>query len=89
VDRKIESYDWSLELPRSAVERCESYDALLDEADEFGLVEQLLTLPASATSVAVRRWFLSELIAQLRGDAPTPWVQSEAHRALMQRAIPT
>jgi GAF domain-containing protein/anti-sigma regulatory factor (Ser/Thr protein kinase) len=89
VDRKMESYDWYLELPPSAVDRCESYDALLDEADEFGLVAQLLTLPASATSVAVRRWFLSELIAQLRGNAPTPWIHSEAHRALMQGAGPT
>ena len=51
------------------MEACEFYDAMLDEADEFGLVAQLLTLPASAASVAVRRWFLSELIAQLQGAA--------------------
>ena len=50
----------------SAVAACEFYDAMLDEADEFG-VAQLLTLPASPASVAVRRWFLSELIGQLTG----------------------
>jgi hypothetical protein len=56
---------------------CEFYDAMLDEADEFGLVAQLLTLPASATSVAVRRWFLSELISQLHGQAPTRGADSQ------------
>jgi hypothetical protein len=89
VDRKIGTYDWHLELPRSALEICEFYDDMLDEADEFGLVAQLLTLPTSAASVAVRRWFLSELIGQLRGQAPVPWVQSEVHREFMQRATST
>jgi hypothetical protein len=58
---------------------------MLDEADRFGLVAQLLTLPASPASVAVRRWFLSELIVQLRGGAPTPWADSRIHRELMER----
>ena len=82
VDRHAESYDWHLELPLSAVEACEFYDAMLDEADEFGLVAQLLTLPASPASVAVRRWFLSELIAQLQGTPPTPWAESQTRRDL-------
>ncbi len=85
IDHHAESYDWHLELPLSAVEACEFYDAMLDEADEFVLVAQLLTLPASPASVAVRRWFLSELIAQLQGAPPTPWADSETRRALMQR----
>ena len=55
---------------------CEFYDAMLDEADEFGLSARLLSLPASAASVAVRRWFLSELIGQLHGRAPIPWSES-------------
>ena len=63
---------------------CELYDAMLDEADEFGLVAQLLTLPASPASVAVRRWFLSELIAQLRGQPPVPWDESPVHSELMR-----
>jgi hypothetical protein len=49
------------------------------------LAAQLLTLPASPTSVAVRGWFMSELIAQLRGAAPTPWADSQMRRTLMQR----
>jgi hypothetical protein len=85
IDHHAESYDWHLELPASAAEACEFYDTMLDEADEFVLVAQLLTLPASPSSVAVRRWFLSELIAQLRGLPPTRWADSQTRRTLMQR----
>jgi GAF domain-containing protein len=83
VDHAQSSYDWHLSLPQSAVVACEFYDAMLDEADEFGLSAQLLTLPASPTSVAVRRWFLSELIGQLHGRAPTPWLESRYQTDLM------
>jgi GAF domain-containing protein/anti-sigma regulatory factor (Ser/Thr protein kinase) len=76
VDRNESTYDWEIELPEAAVVACEFYDAMLNEADEFGLSAQLLTLPASPTSVAVRRWFLSELIGQLHGIAPTTWNDS-------------
>jgi len=86
VDSKASTYDWHLDLPTSAVRPCEYFDAMLDEADEFGQVARLLTLPASAQSVAVRRWFLAEIIAQLRGEAPIPWADSQAHRELMPRA---
>ena len=85
VDRKAAFHDWHFALPQSAERACLLYDAMLDEADQFGLVAQLLTLPASATSVAVRRWFLSELVAQLRGQPPTAWLESPLQRALMQR----
>jgi serine phosphatase RsbU (regulator of sigma subunit)/anti-sigma regulatory factor (Ser/Thr protein kinase) len=89
IDHHADSYDWHLELPGSAADACEFYDSLLDEADEFVLMARLLTLPASAASVAVRRWFLSELIAQLRGAAATPWAESEIRRTLMQRVTST
>jgi hypothetical protein len=85
VDRHSESYDWRIELPQSAVVACEFYDAMLDEADEFGLSARLLTLPSSATSVAVRRWFLSELIGQLYGKAPVTWNDSQFHADLTGR----
>jgi GAF domain-containing protein/anti-sigma regulatory factor (Ser/Thr protein kinase) len=86
VDRNLEVYDWHLELPVTAVADCEFYDAMLDEADEFGVVARLLTLPASAGSVAVRRWFMSELVGQLRGRAPIPWADSPMYHSLMQRS---
>ena len=82
VDNKVEFFDWTLELPQTAVVACEFYDAMLDEADEFGLSAHLLTLPASPTSVAVRRWLLSELIGQLHGKAPVAWTESRFHTAL-------
>jgi hypothetical protein len=69
-------------LSQSAVVACEFYDAMLDEADEFGLAERLLTLPASPTSVAVRRWFLAELIGQLHGKAAVAWTESRFHAEL-------
>jgi anti-sigma regulatory factor (Ser/Thr protein kinase) len=82
VDNNMDRFDWTLELPQAAVVACEFYDAMLDEADEFGLSAQLLTLPASPTTVAVRRWFLSELIGQLYGKAPVAWSESRFHSAL-------
>ncbi len=88
VDDKVELYDWTLELPQTAVVACEFYDAMLDEADEFGLSAQLLTLPASPASVAVRRWFLSELIGQLHGKAPVAWADSSFHSALRTTTAP-
>jgi GAF domain-containing protein/anti-sigma regulatory factor (Ser/Thr protein kinase) len=85
VDNDVDQFDWTLELPQGAVVACEFYDAMLDEADEFGLSAQLLTLPASPTSVAVRRWFLSELIGQLHGKAPVAWSESQYHSALQAK----
>jgi len=82
VDDKVDHFDWTLVLPQSALVACEFYDALLDEADEVGLSQRVLTLPASPTSVAVRRWFLSELIGQLHGKAPVAWSESRFHTEL-------
>ena len=86
VDRQVDNYDWDFELPKSAVVACEFYDTMLDEADEFGLSARLLSLPASASSVAVRRWFLSELIGQLRGRPPVPWSESRFHQDVQASA---
>ena len=76
IDSNEVFFDWKLELPPAAAAWCEFYGAVLDEADEFGLSAQLLTLPASATSVAVRRWFVSEIIGQLHGNTPVRWADS-------------
>jgi GAF domain-containing protein len=86
VNSKATTHNWHLELPDSAGKACEFYDAMLNETDEFGQVAQLLTLPASATSVAVRQWFMAELIGQLQGRAPISWEESHFHRELMERA---
>ena len=82
LDEHVERFDWTFELPQSAAPTCEFYDAMLDEADEFATSARLLTLPASPTSVAVRRWFNSELIGQLRGGRPVAWADSPQHAEL-------
>jgi anti-sigma regulatory factor (Ser/Thr protein kinase) len=82
VDREVETFDWALKVPRSALAACELYDTLLDEAAEFGIAQRLLTLPASPASVAVRRWFLSELIRQLHGEPAVAWADSRFHHGL-------
>jgi anti-sigma regulatory factor (Ser/Thr protein kinase) len=87
LDDKVDSFDWTLELPQAAVVSVEFYDAMLDEADEFGLAQRLLTLPASPASVAVRRWFLSELTGQLHGKAPVAWVDSRFHAELQALSV--
>ena len=89
VERRAESFDWHLSLPKSALRACEVYDAMLEDADEFGQVARLLTLPASAASVAVRRWFLAELIGQLQGRAPIPWRSSTFYQELTERVAST
>jgi GAF domain-containing protein len=76
IDSHEVCFDWKLDLPQAAAAACEFYGSVLDEADEFGLSAQLLTLPASATSVAVRRWFVSEIVGQLHGKAPVGWADS-------------
>ena len=82
LDEHLELFDWTLQLPQSAADACEFYDAMLDEADEFAQSAQLLTLPASPASVAVRRWFLSELVRQLHGEVPRAWADSPQHAEL-------
>ena len=86
VDGDIALFDWELTLPQTAVVACEFYNAMLDEADEFGLSAHLLTMPASPASVAVRRWFLSEIIGQLHGKAPVSWSDSHFHTELQTGA---
>jgi anti-sigma regulatory factor (Ser/Thr protein kinase) len=86
VDQQLPAFDWSLDLPQSAAVACEFYSAMLDEVDEFGHSTPLLTMPASPTSVAVRRWFLSELIGQLHGKGPVAWSDSRFQAELQAGA---
>jgi GAF domain-containing protein/anti-sigma regulatory factor (Ser/Thr protein kinase) len=86
VDRHVSTYDWHITLPQSAAAACDFYSAMLDEADDFSRTAQLLTLPATDSSVAVRRWFLSQLISQLHGEPPTPWSRSHYHAGLLTEA---
>lgn len=57
-------------------------DRLLDEADAVCRSADLITLPASAEQVALRKWFLEELFRQAAGDLPVRWADSQWARAV-------
>ena len=76
LERGERTVDLEFTLPREVGPACEHYDRLLDEADGYCRTAGLITLPASAESVALRKWFLLEFPAQAAGRPPTPWPDS-------------
>ena len=76
LERGEPTVDLEFTLPREVGPACERYDRLLDEADGYCRTAELITLPASAESVALRKWFLLEFPAQVAGRPPTPWPES-------------
>jgi len=82
LERGDRTVDLSFTLPSDVGDACERYDRLLDEAEDYSRAAELITLPASAESVALRKWFLSEFSAQAAGGPPTPWPRSPLARAL-------
>ena len=72
--------DHVLELPAEAGPASSALGDILDEADEYCRQgKHLLTLATPPDCLAYRRWYLSEVIEQLQGAAPTPWPES-VHR---------
>ena len=71
LERGEPTVDLEFTLPREVGPACERYDRLLDEADGYCRTAELITLPASAESVALRKWFLLEFPAQVAGRPPT------------------
>lgn len=66
------------EVPPQVADACIELSAMLDEADEFcSQGELLLTLATPPSSVAFRRWYLGEFVAQARGLAPLPWPDAD------------
>ena len=66
----------TLHLPLSAAEAGEAYLAALDEADDYARAARLLTLETPPEHRLFRRWYVGEVIAELRrvaaGEAPRP-----------------
>lgn len=74
IDAALDVTDVAVEVPHEATELIARFAALLDEVDEYCRAgEHLLTLAAPPESVAYRRWFFGEFVAQLAGRAPVPW----------------
>lgn len=75
--------DHVLDVPPEADEATRALGAMVDEADDYCRSgEHLLTLESPRDCVAYRRWYLGEVLAQLRGEPPTPWPDSAEARSL-------
>lgn len=62
------------EVPTTAADACTVLGTMLDEADAYCREgRHLLTLAADDDVVAFRRWYLSEFVRQVAGEAPRPW----------------
>lgn len=72
-------------LPVTAADACVALADLLDEADEFCRQgDVLLTLASPPEMVAFRRWYLGEVVAQVRGGSPLPWPDADAGALLRE-----
>lgn len=70
-------------MPEAAIGACVSLNDMLDEADQFcRRGDYLLSLESPAESVAFRRWYLGEIVAQLRGAPPVPWSEADVEALL-------
>ncbi len=67
------SVDLRLTAPAAAREICSELLTALDEADDDASQGGLLVPPALPEIRACRQWCLGEVIAQIDGNAPTPW----------------
>lgn len=69
--------DLEYDLPIEMADGIEGLGGLFDELDDFCREGDLLTLVTPAEGLAYRRWFLGELIDQLRtGREPRSWAAS-------------
>ncbi|MCU1586860.1 MAG: hypothetical protein JWN31_353 [Frankiales bacterium] len=68
-----DTVDVTYQVPLHVVEAAETLDALMAEADEFCLAEQLLTLKREQVVADFATWYLDEFRRQVNGLPPTPW----------------
>lgn len=65
-----------LDLPASAADAAEEYVRALDEVDSYSRAQRLLTIETPPQHRVFRRWYIDELVRQLRvlaaGDPATP-----------------
>jgi len=74
VERGDATVDLTYHVPPAAAEGARRLAAMLDEVDDYCRARgYLLTVVTPPASVAYRRWFLGEFVAQLAGAPPTPW----------------
>jgi hypothetical protein len=74
--RGDQSIDLVFQVPPQVREACLHLGALLDEADEYCRAGDLLTLATPDQARALREWYLGQFVAQIDGEAPTPWPEA-------------
>jgi anti-sigma B factor antagonist len=71
--------DLVYELPPEVADDCEVLAGMLDEVDAYCRDGALVSLVTPPEAAAYRRWFLNEVIHQIRdGGEPLPWPGFEA-----------
>lgn len=71
--RGADRVDLRLEVPRTAIQTITQLRLRLREANDFCRRAELLSLEAGAQELAMREWYLGEIVAQAAGAEPTPW----------------
>lgn len=73
LERGELAIDLVYQVPPSAGPALQQLRTLMDDAEQFCLDEQLLTLAATPLERRFRQWYLDEFARQLAGGPPTPW----------------
>src|SRR3954470_15537985 len=73
IARGHDTIDLTYTVPAHVVDAADTLDALMREADDFCLSEELLTLARSEVMVTFAKWYLDEFRRQIAGLPPRPW----------------
>ena len=73
IERGDATVDLTYHVPASLAVDLQMLTQLMDDADDFCRMEQLLTLPRDRSMVAFGHWYNNEFLRQLDGLPPTPW----------------
>lgn len=78
-DPEVLTVDLSYALPATAWSDFDRLAGMLEELDRYCADRDLLTLVTPPEALAYRRWWLSEIVEQLRdGRPPKPWIDPGA-----------
>jgi anti-sigma regulatory factor (Ser/Thr protein kinase) len=69
-----ETVDVVMLFPSGAQDQVVQIADELDEVDEFCRQAHLLTPPSTEALKRFRRWYTDEIVRQLQGEPPTPWL---------------
>ena len=69
----LEKFDSVVPLPAETLDIVPRALAMMREVDDYCRDGDLLTLAAPSDVAALQDWSTSEILAQFRGGAPTPW----------------